>query len=109
MLALLTLSNCIALPIPTTESKLLAGKPVYEEQISLLIPNVTTKEEVLEIMGNPKVIWEDARIFSYNWKKRQGILLWAVGGSGGGAGGMTDIPSNIICLFNLISMTRCFS
>jgi outer membrane protein assembly factor BamE (lipoprotein component of BamABCDE complex) len=86
------LTGCIAIPIPTTETKLLAGKPVVNDQISLLIPEITAKEEVLQIFGNPNVIWEDARIFSYNWDKRQAVLLWAVGGYGGGTGGIADIP-----------------
>ncbi len=106
LFAVLALTGCIILPIPTSESKLLAGKQVTEDQFSFLIPNVTTKDEVIQELGNPNVIWEDARIFSYNWEKRQGILFWAVGGYGGGAGGMTDIPKRYHLLIQFDEQDR---
>jgi len=95
-------AGCIMVPVPTTENKVLAGQPVTEEQLAFLITKVTTKQEVLEHLGNPNVIWEDACIFVYNWKMRRGILFWAVGGASQGAmsgnAGMTDIPKHYLLL-----------
>ena len=77
---------------------MLSGKPVTEEQLAFLAPKVTTKREVLERLGSPSVIWDDARVFAYNWQMRQGILIWAVGGYGGGAMGAEDIPKRYVLL-----------
>jgi outer membrane protein assembly factor BamE (lipoprotein component of BamABCDE complex) len=85
-------------PVPTGEDKVLAGKPVEEEQLAFLTPRATTKQEVLEHLGNPIVIWEDARVFVYNWKMRQGILFWAAGAYYTGGAGMTDIPKHYLLL-----------
>lgn len=84
------------LPIPTSEDKILTGRPVTQEQLALLASNDATKDEVIRHLGQPDIIWEDAQLFIYRWQMRQGILLWAVGGMSGGAtsggGGVTDIP-----------------
>ena len=80
------------LPVPTREIKVLAGKPVTDEQLSFLKPKITTKKEVFEHLGNPNIIWEDARVFVYSWDMRQGILFWAAGAYYTGAAGMKDIP-----------------
>jgi len=85
-------------PIPTAEDKVLAGKQITEEQLSFLTTKVTTKPEVLDRLGNPIVIWENARVFVYNWKMRQGILLWAYGAYYTGGFGMTDIPKQYLLL-----------
>lgn len=94
------LAGCVMVPIPVAEKKVLAGTPVAEEQLAFLTPQATTKQEVLDHFGNPVVIWEDARVFIYPWKMRQGILFWAVGGASGGAmaggAGMTDIPKSYL-------------
>lgn len=68
------------------------GEQVTEEQLAFLVPDVTTKEEVIRNLGNPNVIWEDARVFAYDWVVRQGILVWAVGGGYQGYAGIEDIP-----------------
>jgi outer membrane protein assembly factor BamE (lipoprotein component of BamABCDE complex) len=96
------LAGCVMVPIPIGEGKLLAGKLVSEEQLSFLAPGVTEAQEVVERLGNPVVIWEEARVFVYNWKMRQGILFWAIGGASQGAmaggAGMTDIPKHYLLL-----------
>jgi hypothetical protein len=51
------------LPAPTQEDKVLSGKPVNDEQISFLKLEITTKEEVIERLGNPNIIRGDARLF----------------------------------------------
>jgi hypothetical protein len=86
------------LPIPITEGKVLAGKPVTEEQLSFIVANITTRQDVIEKLGNPNVIWEDHRVFAYNWDMRQGILFWAVGAYYSGGAGMTDIPKHYLLL-----------
>ena len=90
--------SCIMVPIPTKENKVLAGTPVTKEQQSFIVPMQTTREEVVARLGNPDIIWEDARVFVYNWDMRQGMLLWAIGGYGAGAAGLSDIEKHYLLL-----------
>ncbi len=86
----LWLGGCILLPLPASE-KLLAGKPVTEAQLAFLVPKATMKQEVVERLGSPNFVWEDARLFGYNWEMRQGMLIWFIGAAAGGAGGVANI------------------
>lgn len=96
--ALLLQAGCLLLPIPTSEDKVLAGTPVTEEQLAFLAPGVTTKSEVVDRLGEPDVIWEEARLFAYEWTVRQGILIWAVGAGYTGHAGATDLPKRYMLL-----------
>ncbi len=96
--ALVLQAGCIVLPIPTQEHKVLAGKPVTDEQLDFLVPGVTKKSEIVDRLGSPDVIWEEARLFAYNWVMRQGILIWAVGGGYSGAAGVSDLPKRYMLL-----------
>ncbi|HSD95039.1 MAG TPA: hypothetical protein VLA94_06390 [Syntrophales bacterium] len=93
-------------PVPMSEDKVLAGKQVTEEQIAILTPRVTTRQEVAERLGNPRVIWEDARVYVYNWQMRQGILFWAWGAYYTGDFGMTDIPKHYLLLIQFDEQDR---
>ncbi len=92
-------------PVPTKQDRALAGKPVTEAQLSFLTPKITTMEEVVERLGNPNIIWEDARVFVYHWDMRQGILFWAVAGQTAGAG-MEDIPKHYLLLIRFDEQSR---
>lgn len=85
-------------PIPTKENKVLTGMPVPEEQHAFLVEAHASREEVIARLGNPGIIWEDARVFIYNWDIRQGLLLWAVGAYGKGGAGVSDIPKHYLLL-----------
>lgn len=104
--AALSLTGCIALPISTNEDKVLAGKPVAEDQLAFIVPKVTTKREVIDRLGSPDVIWEDARVFAYNWEMRQGILFWAISGYTTGAAGAEDIPRRYALLIRFDEQGR---
>jgi len=102
----LVLVGCVLLPIPLPENKVLAGKPVTEEQLSFLSSKDTTTQEVLDRLGKPNIIWEDARIFVYNWEMRWGILFWAVGAYYSGAMGMAEIPKHYLLLIQFNDQNR---
>ncbi|MDP1536545.1 MAG: hypothetical protein Q8L95_05110 [Burkholderiales bacterium] len=104
--AVFPLTGCILVPIPTGEHTVLAGKPVTEEQLSFLARKHITKEEVIGQLGHPNVIWEDARVFVYQWDMRQGILFWAVGGALKGAAGLADIPRHYLLLIQFDEQDR---
>lgn len=92
------LGSCVMLPLPTSEDRVLTGKQVTEEQLLFLTSGKTTKQEVLERLGSPRVIWEDARVYVYNWQMRQGILFLAWGAYYTGGFGMKDIPRHYLLL-----------
>lgn len=102
----LILAGCIALPIPTTEGKVLAGRRVSEEQLTLLSPGITTQEQVIEQLGNPDVILEDVHVFAYHWEVRQGLFVWGFGSMGGGAVGAEDIPKRYVLLVEFDPLDR---
>ncbi|MDD2315836.1 MAG: hypothetical protein RBR01_05265 [Desulfobacterales bacterium] len=102
---MLLMEGCIMVPVPTKQDRALAGKPVTEAQLSFLTPKITTMEEVVERLGNPNIIWEDARVFVYHWDMRQGILFWAVAGQTAGAG-MEDIPKHYLLLIRFDEQSR---
>ncbi|HEX2966039.1 MAG TPA: hypothetical protein VHO84_09640, partial [Syntrophorhabdaceae bacterium] len=104
----LILSRCVIIPIPTAESKVLAGKPVAENQLSFLTPNITPKQKVIEQLGSPDVIWEDKRVFVYIWDMRQGVLFWAVGAYMTGALGAEDIPKHCLLLIQFDEQDRVY-
>jgi len=96
---LLTVNGCVVLPIPTGEDKVLAGTPVSEKQLAFLAPHVTTRQQVVEHLGKPNLIWEDARIFAYRWEMRKGILIWAVfAGKPIGDAGKRDLEKHYLLL-----------
>lgn len=104
--ALISQAGCVMLPIPTAERKVLAGTPVAEEQLAFIVPNTTTRSEVVARLGNPDVVWEEARLFAYNWEMRQGILVWAVGAYYSGAAGVADIPKHYMLLIQFDDQDR---
>lgn len=97
--------GCVMLPVPLSESKVLAGSPVRPEQLAFLVPGRTTREEVVKHLGQPGIVWEDMHVYVYRWDMRQGVLLWAAGGMSGGAtaggAGMTDIPKHYLLLLQV--------
>ena len=107
LLGMLLLSGgCMVLPIPTDEDKVLAGTPVSEQQLAFLTLNVTTRQEVIERLGNPSLIWEDARVFAYRWEMRQGILFWALSGYTTSAVGIHDIAKHYLLLIQFDEQDR---
>jgi outer membrane protein assembly factor BamE (lipoprotein component of BamABCDE complex) len=69
----LPLSGCLIIPVK--EDKVLSGRPITEDQLTFLTLKVTTRQEVIERLGNPNImiIWQNACVFMYNWKVRGAI------------------------------------
>jgi hypothetical protein len=106
VLVWMVVSGCITIPIFTKETKILSGKPVTEQQLEFLTPGTTTREDVIQRLGNPHIIWEDARIITYDWDMRRGILLWAVSGYSAGYGGLQDIPKHYLLILQFDDQNR---
>lgn len=97
--ALLTLllTGCV-LAWPLSEDKVLTGRQLTDEQMVLITPKVTTKQQIIESLGTPRVIWEDTRVFVYDWDVRIGYFVFFAGGPGGGFVGAGPIPKHYLFL-----------
>jgi len=95
IIPLLFIQGCIMLPIPTGEDKVLAGDQIANEELNFIRSGITTKEEVVERLDDPDVIWQEERIFAYNWQMRWGLLLVL---APGGAYGAPDIATKYVLL-----------
>jgi outer membrane protein assembly factor BamE (lipoprotein component of BamABCDE complex) len=91
------LSGCV-LPVPLREDTVLAGTPLLDQQFAFIEPAVTTDSDVIARLGRPTISWEDARVITYDWEMRRGVLLWAVGGPYVGHAGITDIPAHHVLI-----------
>lgn len=98
LVSVVLVQGCIVLPIPTGEDKVLAGRAFGGDELSFIQPGITTRHEVTERLGEPTLIWEEERIFAYNWQTKWGVLLWAIGGAPGATGGAQDIVNKYALL-----------
>jgi hypothetical protein len=90
IIPLLFIQGCIMLPIPS--EKVIAGHQMTNKELNFIRPGITTKEEVVERLDDPDMIWQEERIFAYNWQTTWGVLLWVVAaGYGYGDYGAEDI------------------
>lgn len=80
-LAAIGLAACIIIPIPVDHTSGRAIDPKTAIEIG-----VTTREEIVARAGEPDAIWEDERIFAYNWEHANWLFIVGVAYVGGGAG-----------------------
>jgi outer membrane protein assembly factor BamE (lipoprotein component of BamABCDE complex) len=71
------ISGCVIVPTPGTYTTNL------DEYIESTIQiGVTTKEEVIELLGEPNLLTYNATVFEYNWEKGRTFMFATVGGGG---------------------------
>jgi hypothetical protein len=95
--AALLASGCLYLPTP--KGKILEGTEVKQADLAFLRPAETTKETVVQTLGQPTLFWRDQNILVYRWVKPHGVLLWAVPGGYTVAAGALDVSQE--CAFLL--------
>jgi hypothetical protein len=94
------LYGCIAIPIPTSEKKVLSGDKISDKQLVFIEKGITSKSEVIDQLGLPDIHLIDKNIFAYNWQTRQAIIVGIVYGGGIMA---EDIPKNYVLLLRFDS------
>lgn len=92
------LAGCIAVPIPLGEGHVSAGREVTGAAQATLAPGRTGRAEVLAALGEPSATWDEAGVLVYDWDRVRWIVLWLVGGPGGGAGGVLELPEHHMLL-----------
>lgn len=82
---LLALSGCVVIPVNYHAAG--SRTNVRTETRSELHVGVTTREEVLLLLGEPDVASEDGQVLGYAWTKVGAIVIVTGGYGGGGAAG----------------------
>lgn len=90
-------TGCIVLPIPT-EEKVLEGTPVNEDKSKLLEIGVTSKDDVIRLLGDPRIIWEEARLFVYDWETSSWFIIGLFAGGYSARGVAGDISDKYVLL-----------
>jgi outer membrane protein assembly factor BamE (lipoprotein component of BamABCDE complex) len=76
-------AGCLIVPVNYTAAG--SRNNVRTQTANTLRPGVTTREDVLLVLGEPDLASEDGRRLGYAWSKVNAI--WFVASYGGGAGG----------------------
>ena len=73
--ALPVLHACMALPMPFTQQREVAGREVSGLAALRLSPGRTTRSEVVSLLGEPSVQWDAERVLVYNWSVRESRIV----------------------------------
>ncbi len=100
-LLLIVSAGCVVIPIPLPET-VAAGKEITSEQVTLIIPGRTHREDVIRALGEPYAEFPDLRIVGYRWVTNRGGIIWGAGAPGGaGAGAIPmNIPYDLLIAFD---------
>ncbi len=104
-LLIIVSAGCVVIPIPLPET-VVAGKEITSEQVTLILPGSTHREEVIRALGEPYAEFPDLRIVAYRWETNRGGIIWAEGGPAPGytrvrAGAIpVNIPCNLLIAFD---------
>ena len=76
-LLLVVLPACVAVPIPVPE-RAVAGSEVTPAMTAPIQPGVTTRSEVIQLLGEPALDLPAFRIIAYPWEALIGHVAWLV-------------------------------
>ena len=109
-LAGVLLTGCLVVPLPGNEKKVMRGSAVGDGQVAKVEIGLTTRKEVEATLGQPSIIWEDKRVYAYDWDVVKMRWLWMIAAGATGGGGEAEqlvgsLMSNAItsCWFSSIS------
>lgn len=89
-LALLLLSGCVVIPVPSQE-KTIVGQQFTSPVVDSIVPSLTTRADLLERLGKPYTTLDSPHILVYPWTTEGGGLFWVVGAGGSGAAGLVPL------------------
>lgn len=95
VLGVLYLAACIVIPTPWTKDE------ISKENISVITPGLSTKDDVLKKFNEPDVIWEigdKERVFVYKWERLRAV--WAIAGGYSATGGGISTDEALLILFD---------
>lgn len=92
---LLYLAACVVIPTPWTKDE------ISKEDISVITPGLSTKDDVLKKFDEPDVIWEisdQESVFVYKWERLRAI--WVLAGGYSATGGGISSDEALLILFD---------
>lgn len=98
LIAPLLLTGCLVIPIPTGDKVVMSGKRVSADTMDRIEVGVTTRQQVLELLGSPILDWEDERILAYQWDVRKMLILWMLAGGNTLLEGSCEVPRHHVLL-----------
>jgi len=99
-LALVIVAQGCVIPVPVPlPQRTVSGRRITAETLTSITPGVTTKAEVIGLLGEPYVFWEDERVLGYYWMTYQGeVLIFLIVPGGGGGGSIPSHERHILLL-----------
>ena len=94
---LVVLPACVAVPIPVPE-RAVAGSEVTPEMTAPIQPGVTTRSEVIQVLGEPSLELPAPRIVAYQWEALIGYVPWVMGYGYSGRGGVDAVHQSYVLL-----------
>lgn len=85
------LTGCLMGAVPSIGRSVTHGRVITADQVRLMNPGRTTREEVIARFGKPWAHYDDLQVMVYYWEVRKGWWFWAVFHSAGGAGEAIEI------------------
>ena len=73
--ALPALHACMALPVPFSHQREVAGQEVSRLDALRLSTGRTTRSEVVSLLGEPSVQWDAERVLAYDWSVRESRIV----------------------------------
>lgn len=87
--------GCVIIPVP---EKCVSGDKVTKTELTSINPGITTKFEIVELLGNPDVLWLDENVFAYKWKMIWALMPWIVPAGYGVVGGCEEFTIDYVLL-----------
>lgn len=85
------IAGCVAIPIPATESTVVFGSTVAEDEVRSKVAIGDGELDVKARLGEPIVNFGPGKVFVYQWALSGGKLLWIFGGPGAAAAGVEPL------------------
>jgi hypothetical protein len=82
--------------VPASEQKVLTGSQITPEMTAPIRPGVTTRTEVIQLLGKPMLDLPVQRISAYPWEVLSGYMAWALPAPG--AAGVVDVGQRYVLL-----------
>jgi hypothetical protein len=96
-LLLVVLPGCLAVPIPAPE-RVVAGSQVTPGMTAPIQPGVTTRSEIIQLLGEPALDLPAHRIIAYRWEALVAHMAWFIGSGYSGWGGVEGVHASYVLL-----------
>ena len=86
-----SLTACVTIPIPATQDSVVSGFAVADDEVRSMVSGDEDSHDVKARLGEPTLDFGPQRIFVYFWTVNKGAIVWFLGGSLSGTGGVEPL------------------